>query len=306
MAANQQELDLNKIKEYGNIEMLAKQMVEGFITGLHKSPYHGFSVEFAEHRLYNEGDSTRYIDWKVYAKTDRLYTKRFEEETNLRCMILLDKSSSMYYPVENHGKMRFSLMAAACISYMLQRQRDAVGLCSFAEEVDLFTPVKSTSAHIHNLFLFLQQMLEEPPKQARTSVAEVIHSVAKRLHKRSLVIIFSDMMENTENHDEIFSALQHLKHNHHEILIFHTYDQRTELDFQFPERPIIFVDVETGQQEKAQPSQIRNMYQKKIKERFQEIKLTCGQYKIDFIEADIAKSMDQIMLPYLIKRKRMK
>ena len=299
-------MDLSKIKEYGNIELLAKQMVEGFITGLHKSPYHGFSVEFAEHNLYNTGESTRHIDWKVFARTDRLYTKRYEEETNLRCMILIDKSSSMYYPTDSQAKIQFSIMASACISYMLQRQRDAVGLCTFHEEVELFTPVRSTGTHIHNLFLMLQNMLEDKPEQHKTSVADVIHQVAKRMHKRSLVILFSDMMENTDKHEEIFSALQHLKHNNHEILIFHVYDKRTELDFNFPERPTIFIDLETGQREKAQPSQVRKIYQEQIEKRFRDIKLKCGQYKIDFIEADVAKSIDQILLPYLIKRKRMR
>lgn len=298
-------MDIDKIKEYGNLELLSKQMVEGFITGLHKSPYHGFSVEFAEHRLYNQGESTRFIDWKVFAKTDRLYVKRFEEETNLRCMILLDKSSSMFYPTENFAKFKFSIMAAGSLSYILHKQRDAVGLCAFSDEVELMTPVKSTSSHIRNMFLNLQRMSEDQPHHKKTSVAKVIHEVAERIHKRSLVIIFSDMMENTSNHDEIFSALQHLKHNNHEVLIFHVYDQKTELDFDFPERPIVFVDLETGEEEKAQPSQVKSYYQNKIKERFQDLKLKCGQYKIDFIEADCGKSMDQILLPYLIKRKRM-
>ncbi|MEM1135172.1 MAG: DUF58 domain-containing protein [Bacteroidota bacterium] len=299
-------MDLSKVKEYGNIELLAKQMVEGFITGLHKSPYHGFSVEFAEHNLYNTGESTRHIDWKVFARTDRLYTKRYEEETNLRCMILIDKSSSMYYPVESQAKIQFSIMAAASIAYMLQKQRDAVGLCNFHEEIELFTQVRSTGTHIHNLFLMLQKMLDDKPEKHKTSVAEVIHQVAKRIHKRSLVILFSDMMENSSQHEEIFSALQHLKHNNHEILIFHVYDKSTELDFNFPERPTVFIDLETGQREKAQPSQVKKAYQAQIEKRFKDIKMKCGQYKIDFIEADVAKNMDQILLPYLIKRKRMR
>jgi uncharacterized protein (DUF58 family) len=299
-------MDLSKVKEYGNIELLAKQMVEGFITGLHKSPYHGFSVEFAEHNLYNTGQSTKHIDWKVFARTDRLYTKRYEEETNLRCMILLDKSSSMYYPVDTQAKIQFSIMASSCISYMLQRQRDAVGLCTFHEEIETFTPVRSTGKHIHNLFLMLQNMLNDKPEKHKTSVADVIHQVANRIHKRSLVVLFSDMLENTDKHDEIFSALQHLKHNNHEVLIFHVYDKRTEIDFNFPERPTIFIDLETGQREKAQPSQIKKQYQERIEALFKDIKMKCGHYKIDFIEADVAKNIDQILLPYLIKRKRMR
>ncbi|MEH0154816.1 DUF58 domain-containing protein [Limibacter armeniacum] len=300
-------MDFNKIKEYGNLELLARQMVEGFITGLHKSPYHGFSVEFAEHSLYNLGESTKHIDWKVYARTDRLYTKKYEEETNLRAMILLDTSSSMYYPMEDYGKINFSAVAAAAMAYMLQKQRDAVGLCTFSDEIEMLTQVRSTPKHLHNLYLTLNQLLEsQPKKQKKSHVAEVIHQVADQIHKRSLVIIFSDMMENNDNHDEMFAALQHLKHNNHEVLLFHVMDSETELDFDFPERPTIFVDVETGQEEKAQPAQVREYYQNIIQEKFYDIKVKCGQFKIDFIEADCRKNIDQILLPYLIKRGKMK
>jgi uncharacterized protein (DUF58 family) len=301
------ELTLEQIKSVGNLELLAKQMVEGFITGLHKSPYHGFSVEFAEHQLYNSGESTRHIDWKVFGKTDRLYTKRFEEETNLRCLILIDRSSSMYYPKEDTGKFKFSALAAASIAYMLQRQRDAVGLCTFSDKVEEFTQVKSTGTHIHTLFVSLQQMLQEaPPSPKPTAVAKVIHEIAERIHKRSLVIIFSDMAESVGEHDEIFSALQHLKHNQHEVLLFHVFDQKTEKEFAFPDRPTVFYDVETGQEEKATPSQIRAHYLAELDKRFQELKLKCGLYKIDFIEADCARPLDQVLIPYLIKRKRMR
>ncbi len=299
-------MDLDLVKQYGNLEMLAKQMVEGFITGLHKSPYHGFSVEFAEHNLYNSGESTRHIDWKVFARTDRLYTKRFEEETNLRCMLLVDNSSSMYYPAESHAKIKFSITASACLAYMLQRQRDAVGLCTFSDKIEHLSQVKSTSAHIHHLFLMLQRLMEQNAQTKTTSVASVVHEVAERLHRRSLVVVFSDMMENETGADEVFSALQHLRHNRHEVLLFHVYDKKTELDFDFPERPLLFVDLETGQQEKAQPSQVKAYYKKQIEKRYREIKLRCGQYKIDFIEADCQKGIDQILLPYLIKRGKMR
>ena len=299
-------MDLEKIKEYGNLELLSRQLVEGFITGLHKSPYHGFSVEFAEHQLYNNGESTKYIDWKVFAKTDRLYTKRFEEETNLRCMILLDRSSSMYYPSDTHAKFRFSVTADGALAYMLHKKRDAVGLCTFSDQIEEMTQVKSTGAHIHQLFVSLQQRMNEPAQLKRTSVAQVIHEVAERIHRRSLIIIFSDMMENVQQQEELFSALQHLKHNNHEVLLFHVYDRKTEVDFNFPERPTVFVDVETGEEAKAQPSQIRKYYQEQIKAQFQELKVKAGNYKIDFIEVDSGQELDQILVPYLIKRKRMR
>lgn len=299
------EIDFEKIKEYGNLELLAQQLVEGFITGLHKSPYHGFSVEFAEHTLYNPGESTRHIDWKVFARTDRLYTKRYEEETNLRCMIVVDNSSSMYYPIDTKAKISFSLLAAAALAYMLQRQRDAVGLCTFSEGIELFSPVKSTEKHLNYILTSLQNIFNQSVQGKKSHVAESIHEVAERIHRRSLVIIFSDMMDKVENIDEIFSALQHLKHNQHEVLLFHVFDKKTELDFDFPERPFIFVDVETGQEEKLRPSQIKKIYQQQLHHYYQEIKVRCGQYKIAFIEADVALGINQILLPYLIKRKKM-
>ena len=299
-------LDLRTIRQYGNLELLARQMVEGFITGLHKSPYHGFSVEFAEHRLYNPGESTRHIDWKVFARTDRLYTKRYEEETNLRCMLVLDRSSSMYYPTPGHEKFGFSITAAAAVAFMLQKQRDAVGLCTFSEEIEHLTPVKSTGAHIHQLFLQLQQMAAEAPSQKKTNVAQVIHRVADRIHRRSLVVIFSDMLDQQADNEELFAALNHLKHNQHEVLLFHVFDRKTEAEFAFAERPYEFIDVETNQRVKVQPSQIRAFYQEHIKQRFEEIRLRCGQYKIDFVEADIGQPIDQILQAYLIKRSRMR
>ncbi len=182
-------LDLSKIREFGNLEFLARQLVEGFITGLHKSPFHGFSVEFAEHRLYNTGESTRHMDWKVFAKTDRLFVKRYEEETNLRCHLLLDTSSSMYYPEENYGKITFSIMAAASIAHLLQRQKDAVSLTTFSDEIEVQTQVKSTPSHIHKIIMELEGLLKKPRPLKKTSVAEVIHLIAEKIHKRSLVVL---------------------------------------------------------------------------------------------------------------------
>lgn len=298
-------IPLSQIREFGNIELLARQLVEGFITGLHKSPYHGFSVEFAEHRLYNNGESTRHIDWKVYAKTDRLYTKRYEEETNLRCQLVVDNSSSMYYPEANKGKITFSTMAAAALAFLLQKQRDAVGLSIFSEDIEQQTPVKSTSSHIHKLLLILEALLQEQTTQKKTSVANVLHQIAEKIHKRSLVVIFSDMFENHDEKEPIFSALQHLKHNRHEVLLFHVTDHKTELDFDFEERPYEFIDVESGEKLKLQPSQVRDRYRKQMREYYHELKIKCGQAKIDFIEADINRGFNQILRSYLVKRASM-
>ncbi len=301
---------LSKAREYANIELLARQMVEGFITGLHKSPYHGFSVEFAEHRLYNEGESTRHIDWKVFAKTDRLYTKRYEEETNLRCQILLDNSPTMYFPKNDNnlenGKIRFSILAAACLSYMLQRQRDAIGITTFGDDIEWQSPIKSTPKHIHNLFLQLHKMLEQTPPQKHSAIAHVIHLMADKIHRRSLVVIFSDMLERKQDLDAIFSALKHLKHKHHEVLIFNVQDKKKEYDFLYENRLYEFVDVETNEKIILNPSTIRTEYQNQETQRIYQLKLKSGQFKIDFVEVDIAKGIDQVLLPYLIKRASMK
>jgi uncharacterized protein (DUF58 family) len=284
-------MDLTKVKEYGNIEFLAKQLVEGFITGQHKSPFHGFSVEFAEHRAYNIGESTRHIDWRVFAKTDKLFVKRYEEETNLRCYLLIDTSSSMFFPEENTGKLTFSTLAAACIAYLLQKQKDAVSLCTFSDEIEIETPVKSTPGHIYTLFQHMDDLLKLP-----------LHHVSEKIHSRSLVVIFSDMFDDFNKKEELFSAMQHLKHNRHEVLLFHVHDKQKEMDFAYDERPYEFTDMETGEKLKIQPSQVKEQYKTAIEEYFNEVKLRCMQYKIDFIEADINEGLDKILSEFLMKR----
>jgi len=299
-------MDLAKVREFGNIELLARQLVEGFITGLHKSPYHGFSVEFAEHKVYNPGESTRHIDWKVYAKTDRLYTKRYEEETNLRCQLVLDVSRSMYYPEAQKGKITFSIMAAAALAYLLQRQRDAVGLFTFADSILQQTPVKSTAAHLHKLLLLLQQQLDSTVQAQKTNVAEVLHLIAEKISRRSLVVIFSDMFETGQENEALFAALQHLKHNKHEVLLFHVVHHSTELDFAFEDRPHLFVDLESGQKIALQPSEIKKRYQEASKEWFEHLKQRCTQLQIDLVEANIEDPFEKILQAYLIKRGKMR
>lgn len=297
---------LDDIKKFGNIELLAKQMVEGFITGLHKSPYHGFSVEFAEHRLYNTGESTRHVDWKIFAKTDRLYTKRYEEETNLRCQIVIDQSSSMYYPEKTFGKMRFSVMAGAAITYLLHKQRDAVGLHTFSDKLDLETPVKSSASHIHKLFLMLQSLLEKERVQQRTNVAQILHILAEKIHRRSLVVIFSDMFDTANSGDEVLAALQHLKHKKHEVLLFHVTDHKTEFDFDFEDRPYEFIDSETKEKIRLNPAAIKKEFRKRMNSEYHDLYLKCAKLKIDLIEADINEGFDEILKSYLIKRRKMR
>jgi uncharacterized protein (DUF58 family) len=299
-------LDLKSIREQQlSIDFLAKKLVEGFITGLHKSPYHGFSVEFAEHRLYNNGESTRHIDWKVYAKTDKLFTKRYEEETNLRCHILLDSSSSMRYPAKTQAKLQFSVYASAAISWLLHRQRDAVSLTTFSDRILSQSAVKSTQGHIHKLFITLDKLLTADQKLETTNISKVLHEIANIIHKRSLVVIFSDMFSRHDDHEEIFSALMHLRHNKHEVILFHTVDHSTEVDFNFEDRPHLFIDLETGDKIKLQPSQIKQSFSATAKSDLQYLKNKCGQLGIDFIEADVAGDFNHIFNSFLIKRSKM-
>lgn len=281
-------------------------MVEGFITGMHKSPYHGFSVEFAEHRLYNEGESTRHIDWKVYARTDRLFSKRYEEETNLRCLIAIDVSPSMYYPVESRSKIKFSVYAASALSYLLHRQRDAVGVCLFSDTIRTFSAVKSTPSHLEKVFSLLANVSEEKPPQAGTKVAQVLHEIAEKIHKRSLVVIFSDMFDSNEDTDDLFKALQHLKHKKHEVIVFHVVDNRTELLFDFEERPMEFVDLETNEKIKLNPGDIKDRYRLEADRFHKSLKMRCNQYKIDYVEADVTGDFNVVLQTYLIKRAKMR
>jgi len=290
-----------------SLELLAKQLVEGFITGLHKSPYHGFSVEFAEHRLYNEGQSTRYIDWKVFARTDRLYTKQFEEETNLRCVIAIDCSSSMYYPAESKTKLKFSIFSASALAYLLQKQRDAVGLCLFSDSVEEFTQIRSTGSHLNKLLTTLEKKLKsDAPTQKSTRVANVLHEIAEKTHRRSLVVLFSDMFEGNEDDAEIFKALQHLKHNRHEVILFHVTDHQTELDFKFNDRPYEFIDLENGEKLLLNPAEIKDQFTTQLKAYHQSLEMKCNQLKIAFISANIQDGYYEVLQSYLIKRSKMR
>ena len=303
--------DQYELQDFGNLEFLARQVVEGFIIGLHKSPFHGFSVEFAEHRLYNQGESTRDIDWKVYARTDKLFVKKFEEETNLRCQIVVDASSSMYFP-ESDGaqkgyinKLRFSALAAASLMNLLKRQRDAFGLSIFDEEVRHHTQCKSSTMHYRLLLNYLQQLIDNPERDKPTSAAKALHTIADSIHKRSLVILFSDMLEQSENLEPIFTALQHLKYNKHEVVLFHVVDQSKEVDFEYENRPYQFIDMETGEKVRLQSNQVREYYVKQMKEFKEALKFKCLQYKIDFVEADINQGFKKVLQSYLVKRTRM-
>jgi uncharacterized protein (DUF58 family) len=309
-------LDQQRLQSLSHLELLAKQVVEGFITGLHKSPFHGFSVEFAEHRIYNTGEPTRHIDWKLFGKTDKLFVKRYEEETNLRCHIVIDDSSSMYFPAVlpplkggrgDVNKITFSIHCAAALAYLLKKQRDAIGLSVFSDKVEFHTQAKSSHAHHKMLFAEFEKLLapisEDTHKKSFT--ANALHEIAESIHKRSLVIIFSDMMESGKKGEELFSALQHLRHNKHEVILFHVVDKSKELDFEFENRPYNFIDMETGERVKVHPNEIKETYVRSMAEYKKELMLHCAQYRIDFVEADIKQGFQQVLMPYLIKRSKM-
>lgn len=295
-------MNLEDIREYGNLELLTRKLVDGFITGKHKSPYHGFSVEFAEHRNYNPGDNTRFIDWKVFAKTDRLYTKQFDEETNLRCMLAVDISASMYFPSDTNDKLRFCTIAAGSLANLLQRQRDAFGLCLFNEDIEHISQTKSTSIHLHNTLIQLQKTIDKSTSTKRTHLPKVIHALADQLHRRSMVVIFTDFLGEDKRMEELFESLQHLKHMKHDVVLFHVWDSQQEELFELEDRPYLLTDAESGEQVKIYPQEIKFDYAKKVQAYFYELKLKCGDYGIEFVEADIRKSFDQIFVPFLLKR----
>lgn len=295
----------SEIVRPGNLELLARQVVEGFITGLHKSPYHGFSVEFAEHRQYNTGESIKNIDWKLFARTERLYVKRFEEETNLRCCILIDNSSSMQYPPDGVNKLSFSILGAASLMHLLKMQRDAVGLTVFSNKIYDQTEIRSSASHHMQLLHVLDNLYDQKSEERGSNICDTLHEIAERIHRRSLVVIFSDMFDS-QTPDEIFDALQHLKYNKHEVILFHTMHKPQELDFEFANRPYTFQDSETGERVKLFPDEVKEVYIERMTSFYHELKFRAAQYRIDFVEADVSRPLDQIFIPFLVKRQRMR
>jgi uncharacterized protein (DUF58 family) len=300
--------DDQQIRHLANLELLARQVVEGFITGLHQSPFHGFSVEFAEHRLYNSGESVKNIDWKLLARTDKLFVKQFEEETNLRCYLLLDTSSSMNFPDKGINKLQFSVYAIASLMYMFKKQRDAFGLCLFSDKIDWISQVKSTSTHLFYLYAALEKAYNDPKANTTTNITQVLHHIAGQIHQRSMVIIFSDMLENSLNPEKLqslFAAIQHLKYNKHEVIIFNVNDRQKELEFDFDNRPHHFIDIESGEQVRVHPNKIRESYKASLQQYRHELELKCAQYHIDIIDAYIEDGYQDVLKSYLIKRNKM-
>jgi len=305
-------IDLSNIQnsEIKNLELLARQIVEGFITGIHKSPFHGFSVEFSEHKLYNKGESTRHIDWKLFAKTEKLYTKKYEEETNLRCHIIIDNSASMHYPlikkqqINQLNKVGFSAVASACLMEVLKRQHDAVGLSIFADSYQYYAPEKGSDRH-RKMILHQLEKLVTGNSDATTETYQYLHEIAEKIHRRSLIFLFTDMFQTNIDEEKMFEALRHLKYNKHEVVLFHTFDMKTELNFDFENSPKKFVDVETGETVNLFAENIKENYTKLVDSYFKELKNKCLQYKISYVPVDIQQGVHQVLTSYFLSRQKM-
>ena len=293
-----------------NFDLLAKSIVEGFISGMHKSPFHGFSAEFAEHKIYNNGESTRHIDWKLFAKTDKLYTKRYDEETNLRCHLIIDNSSSMHYPkcdrpsIGHLNKISFSALAAAAMMQLLKKQRDAVGLSVYSDAIDSYAPEKGSERHHQMLMNRLNTVVSRPQKEVGTQTFEVLHQIAEKMHRRSLIFLFTDMLQPDQDAQKLFEALRHLKHNKHELVLFHVYDKATEYNFKFDNTPKRFVDVESGGSVDLYPEALQANYEAAIASYFSDLRLKCGQYKISYVGVDIQEGFDKILTTYMVERQK--
>tara|TARA_B110000211_G_scaffold115537_1_gene133764 strand:+ start:213 stop:1136 length:924 start_codon:yes stop_codon:yes gene_type:complete len=305
-------IDFSQIQssEIKNLAILARQVVEGFITGMHKSPFHGFSVEFSEHKLYNKGESTRHIDWKLFAKTEKLYTKKYEEETNLRCHIIIDNSASMHYPVvkeqrlDQLNKIGFSAVAAASLMEILKRQRDAVGLSIYADTYQYYAPEKGSDRHRKMLLHQLENILTST-SNAATETYQYLHEIAEKIHRRSLIFLFTDMFQSNTHQEELFEALRHLKYNKHEVVLFHTFDGETEFKFDFDNSPKKFIDVETSEEVNLYAENIQEKYTELVDSYFKELKNKCLQYKIEYVPVDIQQGFYQVLTSYFLSRQKM-
>jgi uncharacterized protein (DUF58 family) len=302
------ESQIEKISRFQHLELLANQVVEGFISGMHKSPFHGFSAEFAEHKVYNAGESTKHIDWKLFAKTDRLYTKRFEEETNLRCHIIIDNSSSMHYPKLKdkqafyENKIGFSVLASAVLMNLLKKQRDAVGLSVFSDSYEYYAPEKGSDRHHRMVLNALEKLLQESVAKKSTDTVTFLHQIAEKIHRRSMIVLFSDMFQSGPEEEALLNALQHLKHNKHKVVLFHVVDTKTELNFDFDNTPRKFIDVETGEEVSVFADNVKQEYEKQAQLYFKKLSLSCTQNRIKYIPVNVGENFEKILLTYLAEK----
>ncbi|NKI30784.1 DUF58 domain-containing protein [Croceivirga thetidis] len=302
--------ELNQAKLFQNLELLAGQVVEGFISGIHKSPFHGFSAEFAEHKIYNTGESTKHIDWKLFARTDKLYTKRYEEETNLRCHMILDNSGSMYYPevknlsINNLNKLGFGVLAIASLMAVLKKQRDAVGLSVYAEKNSFYAPEKSSERHFQMLYQQLNALGAKTSSKAATRTYDFLHQIAEKIHRRSLIFLFSDMFQTEVEEAKLFEALRHLKYNKHEVVLFHLLDYDREVAFNFENQPKRFIDVETGKHIDLYADNIKKAYKAKVESYLKDLKMSCLRYKIKYVGVNIHDDFSTVLNTFMVERQK--
>lgn len=301
------ESQIQTISSFQHLELLANQVVEGFISGMHKSPFHGFSAEFAEHKVYNSGESTKHIDWKLFAKTDRLYTKRYEEETNLRCHLIIDNSSSMHYPKlkDNQpfyeSKIGFSILASAVLMNLLKKQRDAVGMSIYSDNYEYYAPEKGSERHHRMLLNTLENLLENKKEARNTDTIKFLHQIAEKLHRRSMIVLFTDMFQSG-NEEQLFAALQHLKHDKHKVVLFHVIDSKTELSFDFDNAPRKFIDLESGDEVNIFADNVKEQYEKHVEAYFKKLALTCAQNKIKYVPVSVGENFEKILTTYLVEK----
>ena len=297
---------MNSIRQYLNpevaaqlerLDLVARLVVEGFITGLHQSPYHGFSVEFSEYRQYMPGDPLRDIDWKAFGKTDRLYVKRYEEETNLKAYLLLDASASMNYGSGNLSKFSYAAYTCAALSHLMLRQRDAVGLVSFDNGIQYYVPPRSVGSHLHTL---LKTLENTEPKGEDTDLARTFHDLAERIVRRGLIVVLSDLMDDPQT---LLSGLKHFRHRKHEVIVFHILDPR-ERDLEF-NRETQFVDLESGASVVTEPWHIAPAYKSHMDDLVDRFRKECHDSLIDYVLLDTAEPFDTALFNYLAKRKRL-
>lgn len=284
------------VARISNMELVARLVVEGFITGLHKSPYHGFSVEFAEHRQYMPGDEIKHIDWKIYGKTDRYYIKQFEEETNLKAYLILDTSKSMSFASEGRmKKLEYATYIAAALAHLMVQQRDAVGLTLYDEAVRTYMPPHATKSYLREILI----QLERAEGGKATGTAASLHQIAERIKRRGLVIILSDLFDKPA---EVMSALRHFRHKKNEVIVMQILDP-LERSFAFG-RDAVFKDLETGEELTTQPWHIQKAYQESMAEFLENYKTSCRENNIDYVLLDTTTPFDVALSEYLHKRSR--
>ena len=299
-------LDPVMVSRLKNMELRARLVVEGFITGLHKSPNHGFSVEFAEHRPYNMGDELRLVDWKVFGRTDRHYVKQYEEETNLRHYVVLDTSPSMRYRYAGElTKLEYGAYLAAALHYLMVKQRDATSLIAYDEQVHTLMRPKSTMQYLRQLLTRLDELATLAPDDRRTDTASALHEVAERIARRSLVVVISDLFDNVDTQDAIVRALRHLRHRKHEVIVFRILESATERMLHFPDVPLVLRDMESGEELSLHPAQLRRRFMEAVRADSEQFRRRCLEHNIDFVELDTGTHYGTALLAYLNKRRRL-